>query len=308
MADITERVKMGFSEIRTLVLGAQILLGFQYEALFQPRFERLAGHAQVIEGCAYLLLFAAVVLLLAPVGFHRLAERGDATAAQCRVVSAMSSAALAAFAAAMALNVALVIEPVFGRASATALGAGALALALFLWFGLELMRRRPPLETKMSDKKSPLDQRISQMMTEARIVLPGVQALLGFQFAAYLTEAFDKLPPASKLAHTASLLFLLVAMILLMTPAPFHRLAERGEMTPRLDRVGVAFVLSALIPLALGLGGDAFVVLAKVSGRAPVAGAIALSSVIAALLVWFGWPLAMRTNRDRGAQTPLPAE
>jgi hypothetical protein len=30
-------------------------------------------------------------------------------------------------------------------------------------------------------EKAPLDERIAQMLTEARVVLPGVQALLGFQ-------------------------------------------------------------------------------------------------------------------------------
>ena len=33
-------------------------------------------------------------------------------------------------------------------------------------------------------------------MTETRIVLPGVQALLGFQLIAYLYSGFSKLPVA----------------------------------------------------------------------------------------------------------------
>ena len=60
-----------------------------------------------------------------------------------------------------------------------------------------------------------------------------MQALLGFQFASYITSAFEKLSAAAKVVHTASL-FLLV---LLMTPAPYHRLVGGGEDTEHFERV-----------------------------------------------------------------------
>jgi hypothetical protein len=36
MASTKDKVQTALSEVRTLVLGAQILLGFQYQALFTP--------------------------------------------------------------------------------------------------------------------------------------------------------------------------------------------------------------------------------------------------------------------------------
>jgi hypothetical protein len=43
MASTKDKVQTALSEVRTLVLGAQILLGFQYQAVFRPRFEELSG-------------------------------------------------------------------------------------------------------------------------------------------------------------------------------------------------------------------------------------------------------------------------
>ena len=41
---------------------------------------------------------------------------------------------------------------------------------------------------------APLHARIEQMLTEARVIQPGAQALLGFQLVIVLTGAFERLP------------------------------------------------------------------------------------------------------------------
>ncbi len=79
-----------------------------------------------------------------------------------------------------------------------------------------------------------------------------------------------------------------------MTPAPYHRLVEDGEHTERFDRIGVRFVLGALVPLSLGLAGGLYVVLEKVSGRGGLALLGAAAVVVGALLLWFGLPLLAR--------------
>jgi len=101
--------------------------------------------------------------------------------------------------------------------------------------------------------------------------------------------------------HTASLFLIALSMILLMSPAPYHRLAEDGENTEHFDRVGVRFVLGALVPLGLGLAGDLYVVLEKVSGSSGLALLGALAVVVGALLLWFALPLVAR-RRSGGAQ------
>ncbi len=53
---------------------------------------------------------------------------------------------------------------------------------------------------------APLHARIEQMLTEARVILPGAQALLGFQLAIVLTDAFESMPALSRALHGAALL------------------------------------------------------------------------------------------------------
>ena len=72
MAGMRDKVQKVLSEVRTLVLGAQILLGFQYQALFRPRFEALPAYAKALEAAAFALMVATVVLLIAPTPFHHI--------------------------------------------------------------------------------------------------------------------------------------------------------------------------------------------------------------------------------------------
>jgi hypothetical protein len=67
---------------------------------------------------------------------------------------------------------------------------------------------------------TPLHVKIEQLLTEARVVLPGAQALFGFQLAIVLTRAFEQLPKVSIVVHAASLFLVALAVMMLMAPAP----------------------------------------------------------------------------------------
>ena len=86
------------------------------------------------------------------------------------------------------------------------------AAALFSWFGIELMlatKRRPGGEhggSRDEEQPTQLKDKIREVLTEARVVLPGAQALLGFQFIAILMESFDRQPKwLHPYTHLASL-------------------------------------------------------------------------------------------------------
>jgi hypothetical protein len=135
-----------------------------------------------------------------------------------------------------------------------------------------------------------------------------VQALLGFQFAAYLTGVFPKLAPDARLMHEVSLAFLLFSMILLMTPAPFHRLAENGEDSERTCRIGAACIVGALATLAVGLAGDFYVAISVVTRRADLAlGGSALAAATGAAF-WFAYPLLSRQPSKRPHPSPNQSE
>jgi hypothetical protein len=151
----------------------------------------------------------------------------------------------------------------------------------------------------MKKVSTSLDVRVEQMLTEARVMLPGAQALLGFQLAILLTQGFESLPEISKIVHTLALCCVAFTIILLMTPASIHRIGYGGENTERFFRVGSRLVIAAALPLAAGIAGDIYVAVTKALNW-PQAGTL-IATATAALLagLWIGYPFLLR--RTRGA-------
>jgi hypothetical protein len=140
------------------------------------------------------------------------------------------------------------------------------------------------------------------MLTEARVVLPGAQALFGFQLAIVLTQSFEQLPTASMIMHATSLFLVAFAVVLLMAPAAYHRIVYAGEDSEDMHRVGSVLVTAATVPLALGLAGDVYVVVTKIMGS-PTAGLIAGSLALVLLIgLWHVYPLVAVSIQNRGAK------
>jgi Family of unknown function (DUF6328) len=149
---------------------------------------------------------------------------------------------------------------------------------------------------------TPLHAKLEQMLTEARVVLPGAQALFGFQLAIVLTQSFEQLPTASMIMHATSLFLVAFAVVLLMAPAAYHRIVYAGEDSEDMHRVGSVLVTAATVPLALGLAGDVYVVVTKIMGS-PTAGLIAGSLALVLLIgLWHVYPLVAVSIQNRGAK------
>jgi Family of unknown function (DUF6328) len=298
--DIRDQVRQGLSETRTTVLGGQILLGFQYEAMFQHGFPALSPARQGLQLWALILILAAVVLMIAPASFHQLSERGETTEGQRRAMRVLIPMSLAPFAVGVALNVMIGPGVAIGWGLAGVAAAAVALAAFFLWYGMEFMamdRRTASFPDDRSPAAPPeksLKDEIADLMTETRIVLPGAQALLGFQFIGYLTEGYAHLSTPGRIGHGLALAALVVSMILLMTPAPFHRLAENGRETERLRGLTVRMIIGALAALAVAFAADLFVAIDIVTRSTGVALGGALFAAAAIAAVWFVWPLSRR--------------
>jgi hypothetical protein len=313
VAKLADKAENALNETRMLVLGAQVLVGFNFQSTFQPGFEKLPADAQHLKLLGLGLMLLAVGLLLAPCAFHQIVERGNDSHRLIAFTGRIAAFALLPFAFGIGIELYIASVIALGPLFAVPLGLVGLVFALFFWYGLERWRKRHEGHTERAmtgaqiDEvhQTPLHTRIEQMLTEARVVLPGAQALLGFQLAIVVTEAFETLPTASKLAHAAALALIALTVILLMAPAAYHRIVYAGEDTEAFHRVGSRFVMSATVPLALGLAADVYVVIAKI-GESAAAGLIAAGSALALLLgLWHVFPIlarrrARRRLRDRG--------
>lgn len=152
------------------------------------------------------------------------------------------------------------------------------------------------MEQDNEEKPTSLQVKIDQMLTEARIVIPGAQALLGFQLLVALNTVFARLPASSQIVHALSLGCVALSLLLLVAPAAFHRLAFQGEDAEPVFRVGSGFVNAALLPLALGISGDIYVAIARI-GNSPFPGAICASfALLLFLFFWYAQPLFLRRH------------
>lgn len=315
MAKIKDKVENALGEGRILILGAQVLLGFQYRSVMEKGFESLPQHAQYLKLVGLMLMLLAVALLIVPSAYHRIVAEGEDTSDVHRFTSGAMGLALWPFAFGIGIDFFVATEKLHGMGAGIFAGVIALLVALFYWNGLELIRKREReprvLEVKEMSKEEETDggtkltNKIKHVLTEARTVLPGAQTLLGFQLITVLSESFDKLPASSKEVHLASLACVALAVIFLMTPAAYHRIVEEGEETEHFHRFSSRMLLWALVPLALGLGGDTFVVMRKTTESATV-GLVAASVVVLLFYgLWFGLPFYLRgQHRPQAAKSP----
>lgn len=307
MAKLENRVQYALDEGRILILGAQILLGFEYRSFFEPRYPGLPGWVHAGKLLSLCLLVVAFALVTLPSPYHQLVEGGRDSQRIHRIATRALGAALLPIALALGLDLAGAAAAVegLGASAAAALGASGAGIALALWYALPAARGRPRRQEEAT-VHTPLDRKIQHVLTEARVVLPGAQALLGFQLALTMMEAFASLPRAAQLLHVADTALTALAVVLLLTPAAYHRIAEDGEETERFHRLTSRFVVAALLPLALGLGGDLGIIGYRVSGALAPAAALGGGTIALFLAAWFGLPLAAR-RRAGGQRASDPA-
>src|ERR1043166_4136021 len=69
---IERQFKTALDETRMLMLGAQILIGFELRSAFQERFDSLPQLSKWLEAASLLLMVLTLALLVAPSSQHRL--------------------------------------------------------------------------------------------------------------------------------------------------------------------------------------------------------------------------------------------
>jgi hypothetical protein len=300
--ELAKKVKTALDETRMLILGSEILLGFGLRGVFAEVFDELPTHTRYADAGAIALMVVVVGLLIMPEPYHRIVEGGSDTGRFHNLVTDVADLALLPFALALGLSIFVPVEQIFGTAGATACATAAAALALALWYALPRARRQAvgQRERAMTKRQrdeapeTPLHIKIEQMLTEARVILPGAQALFGFQLSIVLTHAFENLPQTSRITHAVSIGFVALAVVLLMAPASYHRLVYRGEDTEEMHRTGSILVTLATLPLAIGLAGDLYVVMAKIADSPAIGLAAAAAGFALLLALWYGFPLAVR--------------
>ena len=144
-------------------------------------------------------------------------------------------------------------------------------------------------------QREPLEKSVDHLLEECRTVLPGVQALFGFQLVAVFNQAFfDRLGAGEQELHLVALFLTAVAVAMLMAPAAYHRQAEPRTVSEHfLDYAGV-LLTGAMVPLMFGLSIDLYIIAKLVLGS-PGWGLLVAAMLFAVCAgLWFGVPWTRR--------------
>ena len=311
MATTSEKIKLTLDECRMLVLGTQVLISLQFDLAFQSGFAKASSLTQHLVAVGLAFMLATFVLLLWGPAYHRIALDARISRDAQNFMTRTIRGALFPLSVAMGIDAFIMVEMTCGRPSGLVFGVGVFCFCCAAWYGFGWLARksRPPEVIRaMSDTSSQdegrgtLHDRVNQVMTEARVVLPGAQAMLGFQFITFFETSFQELPAFVKMVHLICASLIAVTVVLLMTPAAFHRVAEAGEESERLVTVASRCVIGAMIPLAIGISGDFFVIIMKITHA--LTSAIVTGSLTLAVFLglWFGYTLLQRRGRSSAEQ------
>ena len=122
------------------------------------------------------------------------------------------------------------------------------------------------------------------------MVLPGIQALFGFQLMVIFSDGFKKLLSVSEQhLHGAALTAIGFAIALIMTPAAYHRLAGARHVSDDFINACTRILLCAMVPLMLGVCTD-FYLCTRVLWDATCAAILTGGLVVVFVAMWFVLP------------------
>jgi hypothetical protein len=148
---------------------------------------------------------------------------------------------------------------------------------------------------KQQTEQDQLDGEMRNIIEEARVILPGVQALFGFQTIAVFDDRFSELEGFAKVCHVMALAMVVITIGMIMTPAIYYR-ACAAQVTPHMARVSSKLIHRGVMPLAIGLSLDMFTVLYVVS-ESPW---LSVCATVATLLLFASlWYLLPALGRKR---------
>lgn len=123
------------------------------------------------------------------------------------------------------------------------------------------------------------------------MLIPGVTAFLGFQLVAVFNNGFsEKLTHDEQMVHVWAMFVTLVALLLLLTPAAYHRQAESGWVSQGFVNLSSRLMTGATPLFAIGMTLDFYLLVRAVSENTALAVVMAAAIFVIAALLWYGVP------------------
>jgi hypothetical protein len=146
-----------------------------------------------------------------------------------------------------------------------------------------------------------LNDAATHVLEECRTVVPGMQALFGFQLIAVFSAAFkEELSSAERILHLAAIVLVTIAIVLVMAPAALHRQTEPMAVSRRFITISSRLLMASMAPLAAGICLDVYLIARVIAGSRGIAGALAASLLVVFIVFWLLLPRAVRRRNGEG--------
>jgi hypothetical protein len=148
-------------------------------------------------------------------------------------------------------------------------------------------------ERTMEDPQERSARELIELLSELRVILPGVQFLFAFLLTVPFSPRFPQLNGLETGIFFVTLLCTAIATALLMAPSAQHRVLWREGVREQRLELGNTLTIAGLVFLVPAMVGAVFVVSAFIFGLG-VGVAVTTLLVLFFTLLWFALPLRYR--------------
>ena len=157
--------------------------------------------------------------------------------------------------------------------------------------------------------RAPDAARLTELLTETRILLPGTEVFLGFLATVPFTAHFADLDVSRRWVYVCTFFSTVLALVLFVVPAAYHRLARPIRHKERFKSFANRFLVAGLIPMSISIILTTYFVSYVVVDGA----ALYLSGAVALLIgaVWWVVPLVRMHDHvpsQKKSIAPTPTE
>ncbi len=158
------------------------------------------------------------------------------------------------------------------------------------------MTTAPQANSSPEQQELSLNDAASHVLEECRTVVPGMQALFGFQLIAVFTTSFkEDLSPTERVLHLVAILLVTIAVALVIAPAALHRQMEPMAVSRRFIAISSRLLMASMAPLAAGICLDVYIVARVILGTS--VGAAIIAALLLGVFIVFWLVVPRRARR-----------
>ncbi len=151
---------------------------------------------------------------------------------------------------------------------------------------------------RQESKQLPLDKAATLVLDESRMILPGIQALFGFQLIAVFNDGFtEKLSILEQRLHLLAIALILITTMIIMTQAVFHRQTGLKHVENEFIHIATRLLLLSMFPLAISFSLEFYLISRLILNNVLLSVLFAIGLFCLFLLLWIGLPRSQTLQR-----------